>query len=136
MIKYAGQVVKEVVLGIFLWGILGFAIILIFWGAQARILLGFLLGVLMAAGYFLHMSVTLETSIDMMEEKTAKNHAFRSYIIRIAVGAFVLLAAWSSGWFDMLAILAGLFTLKLGVYLRPLIHKAFCRFGKGLDSEG
>ncbi|MCI9068748.1 MAG: hypothetical protein HFI65_08835 [Lachnospiraceae bacterium] len=41
--------------------------------------------------------------------------------------AFVL--AWWSGWFNMLAILAGFFTLKLGVYARPLIHKAFCHFG-------
>lgn len=89
----------------------------------------------MAAAYFFHMSVTLETSVDMMEEKSAKNHAIRAYIIRVAIGAAVMIFAWRSGWFNMLAILAGLFTLKLGVYSRPLIHKAFCHFGKQEDSE-
>lgn len=136
MIKYTRQVVREVLLGIVLWGILGAIAVLAVWGTGEGILYGFLLGVLMAAAYFFHMSVTLETSVDMMEEKSAKNHAFRSYLIRVVIGAVVLIFAWKSGWFNMLAILAGLFTLKLGVYTRPFIHKAFCRFGKEDDSEG
>lgn len=134
MIKYTAAVVREVLLGIALWGILGVILVLALWGLSDGILYGFLLGVLMAAAYFFHMSVTLETSVDMMEEKSAKNHAFRAYLIRVAIGAFILLFAWKSGWFNMLAILAGLFTLKFGVYTRPLIHKAFCRFGKREDS--
>lgn len=54
----------------------------------------------------------------------------RAWIIRVAASAVIFILAWRSGWFHMLAILAGLFTLKLGVYVWPLIHKAFCRFGK------
>ena len=135
MIKYTASVVREVLFGIALWAILGIVLVLIFWELSDGVLYGFLLGVLMAAAYFFHMSVTLETSVDMMEEKSAKNHAIRAYIIRVAIGAAVMIFAWRSGWFNMLAILAGLFTLKLGVYSRPLIHKAFCHFGKQEDSE-
>ena len=135
MIKYTGQVVREVLVGIGLWGLLGLVVVLIVWGLSGGVLSGFLLGILMAAAYFFHMSVTLETSVDMMEEKSAKNHAFRAYLIRVAVGAVVLVLAWKSGWFNMMAILAGLFTLKLGVYMRPFVHKAFCHFGKDADSD-
>ncbi|MCI8465987.1 MAG: hypothetical protein HFI63_09060 [Lachnospiraceae bacterium] len=135
MIKYVGQVVREVLLGIGLWGLLGTIIILVVWGLSEGILYGFLLGVLLSVGYFIHMSITLETSVDMMEEKSAKNHALRSYLIRVAAGAVALVLAWWSGWFHMLAILAGFFTLKLGVYVRPFIHKAFCHFGICKDSE-
>ena len=135
MIKYVGQVVREVLLGIGLWGIVGTAVILAAWGLSDGILYGFLLGVLLSVGYFIHMSITLETSMDMMEEKSAKNHALRSYLIRVAAGAVAFVLAWWSGWFNMLAILAGFFTLKLGVYARPLIHKAFCRFGSSKDPE-
>ncbi len=136
MIRYTGQVVKEILLGIALWGIAGAAAVLLIWGVSDGIFTGFLLGTAMAAAYFFHMSITLETSVDMMEEKTAKNHAMRSWLIRVAAGAAILIFAWRSGWFNMLAILAGLFTLKLGVYMRPLIHKAFCRFGDRKGPEG
>ncbi|MCI8505785.1 MAG: hypothetical protein HFI67_06320 [Lachnospiraceae bacterium] len=135
MIKYVGQVVAEVLLGIGLWGLAGVIVVLAVWGITDGILYGFLLGLLLAAGYFIHMSITLETSVDMMEEKSAKNHAVRAYLIRVAAGAAVLVAAWWSGWFNMLAILAGLFTLKLGVYTRPLIHKAFRHLGFLKDPE-
>lgn len=135
MIKYVGQVVREVLFGIGLWSLVGTMIILVVWGLSEGILYGFLLGVFLAAGYFIHMSITLETSVDMMEEKSAKNHALRAYLIRVAVGAAALVLAWWSGWFNMLAILAGFFTLKLGVYARPFIHKAFCHFGISRDSE-
>ena len=93
MIKYVGQVVREVLLGIGLWGIVGTAVILAAWGLSDGILYGFLLGVLLSVGYFIHMSITLETSMDMMEEKSAKNHALRSYLIRVAVGAVALTLA-------------------------------------------
>ncbi len=136
MIKYVGQVVREVLLGIGLWGLIGAGVILAVWGLSDGILYGFLLGVFLAAGYFIHMGVTLETSVDMMEEKSAKNHAVRAYLIRVLAGAVILVLAWKSGWFNMLAILAGLFTLKLGVYIRPFIHMAFCHFGICKDSEG
>lgn len=130
MLRYTGRVVREVLLGILLWGVIGTIAVLILWGFRDGVLPGFLLGTAMAAAYFVHMSITLETSVDMMEEGAAKNHAMRAWIIRVAVGAMILILAWRSGWFHMLAILAGLFTLKLGVYTRPFIHKAFCRFGK------
>ncbi len=135
MIKYVGQVVREVLIGIGLWGLAGTAVILAVWGLAGGILYGFLLGVLLSVGYFIHMSITLETSVDMMEEKSAKNHAVRAYLIRVAAGGAVLVLAWWSGWFNMLAILAGFFTLKLGVYARPLIHKAFRHFGALRDPE-
>ena len=93
MIKYVGQVVREVLLGIGLWGIVGTAVILAAWGLSDGILYGFLLGVLLSVGYFIHMSITLETSVDMMEEKSAKNHAFRSYLIRVAAGAVAFVLA-------------------------------------------
>ncbi|MCI8549547.1 MAG: hypothetical protein HFI68_02940 [Lachnospiraceae bacterium] len=135
MIKYISQVVREVLLGIILWGIFGAILIVASWGLSEGVLYGFFLGVLLACGYFIHMSITLETSVDMMEEESAKNHALRAYLIRVAAGAVILVLAWKSGWFNMLAILAGLFTLKLGVYIRPFIHKAFCHFGIHGDSE-
>lgn len=135
MIKYVGQVVREVLFGIGLWGIVGTVIILAVWGLSDGILYGFLLGVLLSVGYFIHMSMTLETSVDMMEEKSAKNHAIRAYLIRVAAGALALVLAWWSGLFNMLAILAGFFALKMGAYARPLIHKAFCHFGIAKDSE-
>ena len=57
MIKYVGQVVAEVLLGIGLWGLAGVIVVLAVWGITDGILYGFLLGLLLAAGYFIHMSI-------------------------------------------------------------------------------
>lgn len=72
MLRHTDRVVKEVLLGILLWGIVGTVVVLIFWGLRDGVLPGFLLGTAMAAAYFLHMSITLETSLELMEKGLRK----------------------------------------------------------------
>lgn len=127
MIYYTREVVKEVLAALTLFGIAGIALILIFFRGEALMpcLLGFLLGVALAAGLFLHMSVTLETTVDMRNEKQSKNRGTAMYLIRMSVTFIVFYLAWRSGKFNLIAVFCGVLGLKVAVYVRPIIHRFF-----------
>lgn len=134
MFHYVSEVVSEVVLGIVFWSIVGIAICFGIWGFRDGILIGFIIGSVMSVAYFIHLSLTAETAVDMMDDKGARNKTVVGYILRLVVGAAVIFLAWKSGKVNMLAVLGGLFTLKFGVYSRLPIHKIFQHFGKHMDT--
>lgn len=132
MIYYTREVVKEVLAALALFGAAGVVLILAVFRGEALVpcLLGFLLGVILAAGLFLHMSVTLETTVDMRNEKQSKNRGTAMYVIRMSVTFLVFYLAWRSGKFNLIAVFCGVLGLKAAVYLQPFIHTVCQHRGK------
>lgn len=142
MIRYTNQAVKEIVTGILIYGFVCTLIILFFveGGQLLSAFAGLALGIFGSAALLLHMTVTLESTVDTMDEHAAKRNAAKSYVIRSVVFIAAFAAAFFSGIFNMLAVLAGLFGLKIGTYLQPLLHKLYQRKNKSnetaLDEPG
>ena len=89
--------------------------------------LGFSEGALIAVAIMLHMAVSVENSVSMLEEEALK-HTRINYIIRIAlvVVAFLLIVFFKLG--DIGAALFGLMALKVSAYLQPFTHKIYQKF--------
>lgn len=130
--------VKEVTAGIGLLGILELLICVLFVGGgpgtltvlKVRSMGGVILGCLFAAGWFLHMKQSLKKAA-AMEEKRVPFQMRKGYAFRIfAAAVLFLLVAWTD-WVPFLAVLAGILTLKPAVYLQPLLHRLFRKFGDG-----
>lgn len=124
MIHYTKEVVKEILGGLLLYGTAGALVILLFIKGENFLpcLLGFLLGVAGACALFLHMSMTLETTVDTMDEERGKRRGVLMFSIRLVAFCIVFYLAWLSGIFNMIAVFVGVLGLKAAVYIRPLIH--------------
>lgn len=89
--------------------------------------LGFSEGVLAAAAIMIHMAISVEDSVAMLEEEALK-HTRINYIIRMVLVAvlFLLIAFLKLG--DIAAALFGLMALKVSAYLQPFTHKIYQKF--------
>ncbi len=122
------KVVIEVSILIALWCIIGEILIYIFMGVDSKAMLGFLLGSAMAVASFIHMAVSLENSLDFMNEESAKNNTVKTFLIRVIAIAVIMVLATATGRFNMLFVVFGLLGLKAGAYIQPLADKIFSRF--------
>ena len=124
MIRYTKQLVKEIITGIFVYGLAGEILVLSFCREERmRAALGLLLGLCGAACMLLHMSATLEGSLDLGEKNRVSGRIYRGYALRVIVLLLGIFLAYSTGLFNMIAVFAGLLGLKAGIYIQPLIHK-------------
>lgn len=114
---------KELLAGIFVWGILFGAVFI--WFAQSRLsfFLSLLSGVFAAGGLAVHMFYFVEGALELPQED-ASRHMVKGAAIRTAIIiALVLVFVKLKG--NVLALFLGLLTLKLGAYTQPLMHKIF-----------
>lgn len=89
--------------------------------------LGFFEGVLIAVAIMIHMAISVEDSVSMLEEEALK-HTRINYIIRmvLVVVVFLLIVFLKLG--DIAAALFGLMALKVSAYLQPFTHKIYQKF--------
>lgn len=127
MYSHTKRVIIEVAAVIAIWCILGELLIFFTIDESLKVMLGFLLGSIIAIVSFVHMGVSLENSLDMLEEEPAKKNTVKTFIIRAVVIALVMFAAFLSGYFNLLAIVFGMFGLKVGAYAQPLVDKIFSK---------
>ena len=127
MHAHTKKVILEVSVIIGLWCASAELLVLVFMGADSRAMLGLLLGAVMAVAAFIHMGISLENSIDLLEEEPAKKNTVKTFVIRAVVLALVMVAAVISGWFNMLFVIIGLFGLKGGAYAQPFVDKIFAK---------
>lgn len=89
--------------------------------------IGFFEGVLIAAAIMIHMAVSVEDSVAMLEEEALK-HTRINYIIRMVAVAVVFLLIVFLKLGDIAAALFGLMALKVSAYLQPFTHKIYEKF--------
>jgi hypothetical protein len=128
MIRYAKRTVLEVETGIFLTGIIGLLILGFTTGFTSPKTLGFAAGIVVSAVFFYSMGVSLETAIDMGEETAAKRHSLKMYAIRVAALVLIGYVILKSSYFDVITAALALFSIKIGAYLQPVVHRLFVRW--------
>lgn len=128
MIRYVKWTVLEVGAGILLTGIVGTLVLGCLTGFTSRETIGFMVGIVAAMILFYSMGVSVETSVDTGDSTAAKRHTRRSYALRmicIILGTYI---AVKLNWFNVVAALLALFSIKVGIFFQPVTHKLFCRW--------
>ncbi len=127
-LKNLHPTLKELICGVFLWGLLlglGFV-----WLSDSK--MGFLLslsaGVLVAAGMAFHMCWFIGDSLEL-EQEDASKHMKKGTVLRMAAAMALVVLVWRLHG-DIIAVFLGLLTLKLGAYTQPLTHRLAGRLKK------
>lgn len=114
--------VKELMLGIFIYFVVALAVGLIFAKARLMFALGLLLGCLVACILSIHMYYTLDKGLSMDPDSATKyirNQSFlRLFFMLLALFAGRVLGNWS-----FIAVIVGIFSLKISAFFQPFINK-------------
>ncbi len=92
-----------------------------------QIAVGFLIGTLYAQGMVLHMAVSIEDSIWMMENDALK-HTRKNYIIRLLILIVLFLLMFFLKFGNLISALFGIMTLKVSAYIQPFTDKVITKF--------
>lgn len=116
----------ELLAGIFLVGVIGQIVCLIFFENHVYNAVGLWSGVLLSAGLAIHMQRSVEDALDLNAD-SADKYMRRSYMTRALAVCVVIGVVIYYEWGNPLTVLAGIFALKLAAYMQPLMHKVFSR---------
>ena len=112
---------KELLLGIVLWGIIFSLVFVWFADLKVSFILSLWAGVGGAALMAVHMCSFIEDSLELTQDDAVK-HMRKGTMIRILAVMVLFVLAWRLHG-NMIGIFLGLFTLKLAAYIQPLLHK-------------
>lgn len=117
------RALKELILGILICGILFQCALVWFFGDRLFFSIGLWIGVAIAVFMAWHINYSLDAALDLLDESSASKYMYRMYAIRMAV---VLVVFFVAAYFqpgNMIGVLIGMFSLKFGAYLQPLLQK-------------
>ena len=112
---------KEMLCGMLLYGAVGQIVILLFIKGEG-ISLGWWVGVLTAMGCGYQMWWSLDRALDLPESEASKKmmtYSMLRYVAIVAIMAIIMVTEVA----NPLAAVFGVFALKAGAYLQPLMHK-------------
>lgn len=129
------ETVREIIIGIFACGILELLVCFLFVGGnpleismvKLKSMAGIFMGCMIAIGWFFHMEKSLREAM-ALGEKRAPLHIRKGYAFRMILAAVLLLLVALTDLIPILAVLAGLLTLKPAAYLQPLFHRYLLKF--------
>lgn len=119
--RNADTTVKEMWLGIMLWGIACELVTVWFVRDKVSCGLGILIGCLLAAAGVWHMWKVLDTALDL-GEGAQKYLTVRSWA-RYGVFVFAFAVLMLTEWANPLTAFSGLMGMKAAAYLQPAVHK-------------
>ncbi len=117
----SNDTLKEMLCGMLLYGAVGQIVILLFIKG-AGISLGWWVGVLTAMGCGYQMWWSLDRALDLPESEASKKmmtYSMLRYVAIVAIMAIIMVTEVA----NPLAAVFGVFALKAGAYLQPLMHK-------------
>lgn len=121
---------KELLIGIFIIGILSQIVCLIFLKRHLYHAVGLWTGVLAAVGMAIHMQRSIEDGLDLLGD-AGVNHMKKAYLMRTMVVCVVIAVVMYFGWGNPITILLGITALKVAVYLQPMVHNILEKRKKG-----
>lgn len=124
--KHINSTVWELVLGILFTGIVLEILILLFLPDKISISLGLLVGMVTAIAMVFHMNYSISKCLDM-GESAARKGAAKGYAVRTISLVAILLIVAVTKKANLLSCMAGVFTLKVAVYLQPFTHRIIRR---------
>lgn len=115
-------VLKELILGILIYGIIALLIGLLFTPNASTYTVGLLIGLLTAVGMAVHMERAMSTALDL-GPGGAEQHIRKTYLIRtlIVILIFGLAVYFRVG--SVWSLFIGVMGLKVAAYIQPLIEK-------------
>lgn len=116
------MILKELIMAILGYGILGQIILSIIPGVSLYRVIGFWTGVLIAIGMTIHMKRSIEDALDL-QEKGAQGHLRKTYAFRMLVVFAIIGLLYYFKIGSVILAFAGIMGLKVAAYLQPLIHK-------------
>lgn len=117
------RALKELIFAILICGILFQCALVWFFDDRLFFSIGLWIGVAIAVFMAWHINYSLDAALDLLDESSASKYMYRMYAIRMAVvlGVFFVAAYFQPG--NMIGVLIGMFSLKFGAYLQPLLQK-------------
>lgn len=127
----------ELIVGIVLFGIIGIIIFIFLHIASVplerffdddiyQIIIGYIIGIIFSLALIIHMTVSVERSLEMGEHGALK-HTRIMYIVRMVALVIVFAIMLIAGIGNVFSLLFGLFSLKLSAYIQPVTHKVISR---------
>lgn len=119
--KELDSTVKEMWIGIVIWGILSELVTVWFVEDKANCALGVLIGCILAMAGVWHMWKVLDTALDLGDgaQKYLTGRSWMRYGVFILVFGVLMI----SGWADPLTAFLGLMGMKAAAFMQPTIHK-------------
>lgn len=133
--KTRNNTLIEMLCGILVYGVLGQIVILLFLSDKAFISAGWWIGIMtaMASGY--HMWWGLDRALSLRESDATKmiiSYNMIRYIVIVVIMGIVMVTEVA----NPLAAVLGVFGLKAGAYIQPLIHYlGKCLFPNAFEHE-
>lgn len=128
MIKEDKALTLEIVAGIGIFT--GIAMVLaLFIAPRPAVFAGLMLGMVMSLGMFLSMAAVLKLCIKTQSKKFTAVFSVTSSLTRYMIMFAVLLVVIKrfSDVFDPIALVVGIFGVKAGAFLQPVIHRVINR---------
>ena len=91
--------------------------------------IGLWAGAMVACFWAIHLSRTLEDSLDLGEE-LAKKRAVKGYITRMVISLIILGVVIYFQLGNLVDVIVGVFFLKISAYIQPITHKLFLKLEK------
>lgn len=122
MIKGLNQTLVQLLIGIIIITFIIGALGLIFASSKLWFCLSLFIGAVIACIWAISMTITIETQLELPVEDSVK-YARRNYAFRFIFIMLALFIATRIEEIHIVALLVGMLTLKLAVYIRPLTIK-------------
>ena len=125
---------KELLIGITFFGIIGEILLLILTKQKMYNGLGFLVGVIVSLICAIHMAYYIDIAV-MLDEKSSIAYMRKYTVIRYLVMCVVLIIIGVTDILSPVTLILGYMGLKIGAYLNPLVHKIYEKLCGGNEKE-
>ncbi|MDY4515716.1 MAG: ATP synthase subunit I [Lachnospiraceae bacterium] len=121
-LRRMNRTAKELICGILIFGAVIWLIFIWLASDKWSFTLGLALGVAAAMLLAVHMNYSIEQSLELTE-KDAAGYMRRMVLLRTGMVVLLFAVVCLLRFGNPLAVFAGLFTLKLGAYFQPVLHR-------------
>lgn len=125
-IKGVNQTLIELLIGIIIITLFIGVLALIFAPSKLQFCASLFIGAVIACIWAISMTMTIETQMEL-PEGDAEKYARRNYALRLIFIMVALIFATRFEEIHIIALLLGMLTLKLAVYIRPLTIKLIAK---------
>lgn len=122
MLQNVNATVKQMVMVILMYALIGMMLILMFGRTNYSYFVGFVIGIVISIAYVFHMYSSLDKALDM-DENSALNKVRKSYGIRVVATLVIMVLCIELNIGNPIFMLFGLISLKVAAYLQPFTDK-------------
>ncbi|PPK83193.1 ATP synthase I subunit [Lacrimispora xylanisolvens] len=131
MEKVTKNLIIEVLVGIVIFTVAAMLAALFLY-PKPSVFAGLLLGMLLALSAFLSMALVLVNAMKSSDPKIVQRNSIIGTSIRylLLIAILVIVIVYFQSQINPVALVIGVFGLKAGAFLQPVIHKITVRFAK------